>query len=208
MKRIVHISDNHTNLGIEIPDCDILIHTGDFCKLEEFDIGDQDTTFAQAIEFLHWYSKCPGAHKILIAGNHEAFLNNLSYLRTFREECKSLDILFLEDELVEIEGLKIYGTNNSFPHCSPDHFQGYYFEENFWDKLPSEHIDILLTHGMPEMSSEQDLACPELAKALQKRNDIKYCLCGHSHWDKGSYNFYSTTVINSSCINSPKIIQI
>jgi Icc-related predicted phosphoesterase len=203
---IVHLSDTHTNLDIEIPDCDILIHTGDFCKLEKFDISDQDATFAQAMEFLDWYSKRPGKHKLLLAGNHEAFLNNLSYLRTFREECKSLNILFLEDELVEIEGLKIYGASNSFPHVSPDHFQGYYFKENFWDKLPSNHIDILLTHVTPEMSSKQNYGCPELAKALQERTDIKYVLCGHSHEDKGRYDYHNTVVLNSSCETKPTAI--
>jgi len=60
-------------------------------------------------EFNRWLGELPHKHKIVIAGNHEMSLDSL---KRRPEEIKALftNALYLQDEEVNIEGLRIYGS--------------------------------------------------------------------------------------------------
>ena len=67
--KIVHISDSHGakyHTKLEIPECDVLIHSGD--------IGGR-TSPTEVQEFLAWFEKQPAKKRIFVAGNHDICLD-------------------------------------------------------------------------------------------------------------------------------------
>ena len=64
--RVVCISDTHMkHEKLQIPDGDILVHTGDFSSLGRWD---------DIKRFADWFATRPHQHKIVIAGNHDLTL--------------------------------------------------------------------------------------------------------------------------------------
>jgi 3',5'-cyclic AMP phosphodiesterase CpdA len=59
---------------MNIPDGDVIIHAGDFTEAG---------TKAETLNFLSWFKSLPHPHKILVAGNHDFYLekNHSSDLR-------------------------------------------------------------------------------------------------------------------------------
>ena len=61
--RIVCLSDTHNcNEQIEVPDGDILLHSGDATSVGNI---------VQINAFNQWFSKLPHKYKIFVAGNHD-----------------------------------------------------------------------------------------------------------------------------------------
>lgn len=62
-------------------------------------------------DFLDWFSRQPHSHKILIAGNHDLSLEEMSY----REKNKIIPkgITYLQSETVTINGINIYASSVS-----------------------------------------------------------------------------------------------
>ncbi|KAF6209834.1 hypothetical protein GE061_015586 [Apolygus lucorum] len=202
--RIVCMSDTHSRtLNIpEVPKGDIFIHAGDF------------TTFGmekEVIGFNDWLGKLPHKHKIVIAGNHEiSFDHTCLYSGNVGDDGAMRDRLtnciYLQDELVEILGLKIYGSP-----WQPI-YGGWAFniprgEECLkkWDMIPDQ-VDILVTHGPP--IGHGDLArsgvragCVELLSVVQKRVKPKYHVFGHIHEGYGITTDGSTIFVNASTCN-------
>ncbi len=120
----------------DIPDGDILVHSGDLCRYGSRDNVD---------EFSEWFASQPHEHKVVIAGNHDAALQKyLGYGQIFTVK----GIHYLEDTGVEIEGLKFWGSPWTLP------FQSWSFmleEEGLtrkWSLIPAD-TDVLITHGPP-----------------------------------------------------------
>ena len=189
MKCVV-ISDTHGMYrDIEIPDGDVLIHAGDILgrgKLSELS------------EFNDWLGALPHRHKIVIAGNHDwCFESNEKESRVVLTNA-----VYLKDELVEIDGLKFYG--------SP--WQPFFFNWAFnlnrgaalkdkWDLIP-DGVDVLITHGpafgiLDQTMDGSNVGCEELTKAI-KRITPKYHLCGHIHEGYGVIELAGCTHINAS----------
>lgn len=103
----------------------------------------------------------PYKHKVVIAGNHDFALDKESYqaglkkkhmgeeldtdeeIRKMKEVCT-----YLEHEMVEVEGVRIFGSPYSveffdwgFMYCENQ-------SENLWSQIP-DNIDVLVTHGPP-----------------------------------------------------------
>eukprot|EP01119_Soliformovum_irregulare_P021604 TRINITY_DN7229_c0_g1_i1.p1 TRINITY_DN7229_c0_g1~~TRINITY_DN7229_c0_g1_i1.p1 ORF type:complete len:255 (-),score=39.45 TRINITY_DN7229_c0_g1_i1:115-879(-) len=139
--KIVCISDTHRkHREMHVPDGDILVHTGDF--------GDYFTTSMQRdiIEFNNWLGTLPHKHKLVVAGNHDLVLNpdDVERSRKLLSNCT-----YLQDETVEVEGIKIHGCpwqptrlwikrSNAFSIDPPE-------LRKKLDLIP-EDVDILLTH--------------------------------------------------------------
>jgi 3',5'-cyclic AMP phosphodiesterase CpdA len=85
-----------------LPKADILIVAGDFCTRGE--LGDFE-------KFVSWLNKYPAKHKIVVPGNHDMPLAR--FPDKTRKILADKDIKLLINELVEIEGLKIYGCSYS-----------------------------------------------------------------------------------------------
>lgn len=181
--RIVAISDTHNlhrHYGLEpwgnIPDGDLLIHCGDV------------TTHgreAEVEEFLGWFQRQPHRHKIWIAGNHDRCLEGVDVRRRWFRD----GVIYLEDEEVEIQGLRIWGS----PY-TPDHhdfaFQLHDTGPERWRKIP-EGIDVLITHGPPfgildSVHGVHNAGCHDLTPEVLFRVLPQVHFFGHIHEGYGT----------------------
>ena len=160
--KIWHISDTHTfhNL-LNIPtDIDMVIFSGD-CS----NPGDPYMNEPEVRKFLTWYYSLPIRYKIFIAGNHDTSIE-----KRFidKEKFKELDIVYLENTSVEIEGIKIWGT----PY-TPEFGIGWAWNkkrdkmDKMWKSIP-EGTDIIISHGPPK---------GVLDLSYNKNHELEFCGC-------------------------------
>ena len=136
--KIVCISDTHMRDIKDIPDGDILVHSGDFSI--------NRNTYADLIVFLEWINTLPHKHKILVPGNHDWCFQDDEALA--RKASKYFGVTILINEDVTLDGVKFYG--------SPD--QPIFFDWAFnktpeelqesFSKIPDD-TDVLITHSPP-----------------------------------------------------------
>lgn len=187
--RIVLMSDTHLDQDFDVPEGDLLLHSGDLTHtgtLEE----------AHAVgEFLR---RLPHRHKVVIAGNHD---------RCFEEQplearAALAGSTYLLDQVVDIEGLRIYGSPWQPWHNSMA-FNRHRGAEirSVWSRIPSG-IDILMTHG-PAMG-QCDLTsrgvragCEELAARIRQVKPLLH-VCGHIHEARGVSRDHGTLFVNAS----------
>lgn len=145
MPRITVISDTHGwNLRTKFPGllepADILIHCGDMTSRGSIEslakVGRELATL-------------PFRYKVVIAGNHDRGL----YKDPDRARAALYPYcIYLQDELIEIMGLRIYGSP-WLPwrpeRINPD-FRCFNVgnTDEKWKQIP-DHLDILVTHGPP-----------------------------------------------------------
>ncbi|PCJ55010.1 MAG: hypothetical protein COA79_21230 [Planctomycetota bacterium] len=98
MTKFVILSDTHfKHREIDVPNGDILIHAGDFTKRG---------TLHEVKEFNTWLGELSHSSKIIIAGNLDFCFEKQN--RIARELLTNG--IYLQDELIEIEGFNIYGS--------------------------------------------------------------------------------------------------
>ncbi|XP_063692736.1 metallophosphoesterase domain-containing protein 1-like [Bolinopsis microptera] len=203
-KRFVVISDTHNRTSIEtdIPDGDVLLHCGD-ATIRSFK--------KEFVSFNEWIGALPHPKKIVIAGNHDRFLE-LRPLNTFfnvfgasdREELleEFTNYTYIEDESINVHGYTIYGSP-----WTPVHLGGFQKQRGKsirtkWDMIPS-NTDILLTHGPPvsvgDLTKHGDYAgCVDLLDQIQNRIKPLFHCFGHIHEGNGVYTDTTTTYINAA----------
>lgn len=195
--RFVAISDTHgKHRGLNLPDGDVIIHSGDFCHYgSDSDVHD----------FLSWYQDLEYETKILIAGNHDFFAAEHS--ERFKEILPK-EITYLNDSGITIDGIKIWGSP-----VQPD-LIGWAFGKLrgsemkvHWDLIPND-IDILVTHTPPygtldKPRSGKSIGCEELSKRLEELQ-VKVHIFGHVHASYGEEQSGQTKFINASNIDSAK----
>jgi predicted phosphodiesterase len=219
--RIVFISDTHDQHGtmrVPVPDGDILVHAGDATMMGRMN---------EIASFGAWFRSRPHQHKVFVAGNHDwMFQKNrtmaLQLLNNGIVGDQDGKIVYLEDNMATVEGLKIYG--------SP--WQPTFFDWAFnldrgeaikrmWDMIP-EGIDILVTHGPPmgildqinPVAGSEHLGCEELSAAVE-RVKPKIHVFGHIHGGYGVWKYENTTFINAAIcderyepIHEPVVIDL
>ena len=143
--RIWHISDTHTyhNL-LEVPtDIDMVIFSGD-CSNPR----DPYSNEVEVRGFIDWYRTLKIPYKIFVAGNHDT---SIEKRLVTKEDFKRHDIIYLENEDVTIEGIKIFGS----PY-TPTFGYGWSFNKDrnkldrVWRKVIDEDVDIIVVHGPPK----------------------------------------------------------
>lgn len=203
--KIAHTSDTHMNHDqLELIESDILIHTGDFCSIENFSKSShelEEQTYRQAVNFIDWLSNYPAKDKIITSGNYEVFLRSTTYRSQFINLCKKHNIIFKDDleEIIDVQGIRIGGCG-IYPHLGPAMLakHAYFFDEKYLEQIPIDPIDILLSHGSPSVS-DSVFECDEFRSWLEARaHPISYVLCGHVHEAFGRYKIGKTTVFNSA----------
>lgn len=223
MKKLVAISDSHMmHKHLEIPECDILVHTGDFSRRGKF---------FEVRDFMWWFEKQPARYKVCIAGNHELSFDPTQnkYSATIRDMlAKHKDIIYLENEAVKIEGIKFYGTPWS-PHFCDWAFNGLRdkdvpFERGralteIYSHIP-EDTNILLCHAPPYDLVDRNLegrrcGSVEMRKVVDKMPLLWLYLCGHIHEARGVEESAGTTFANVcslgrdyKTIQSPVIFEL
>lgn len=197
--KIVCLSDTHNCNGqINVPDGDILIHSGD---------ATIRGTEHEVEEFLSWFSSLPHRHKIFVAGNHDwLYEKNNRFARLLTANFK---IKYLQDSSVEIEGLKIYGSpwQPRFFDWAFNLNRGAELAEK-WKLIP-EDVDILITHcppngildEVPRQYRTENAGCEELrlrVEEISKRGKLKLHVFGHIHCGYGTAERFGVKFVNAS----------
>jgi len=188
--KITLVSDTHNlHENLKLGKGDLLIHSGD--------CSDYGTSY-EIKEFLKWFVKQEYTHKILIAGNHDFYFEEVSKSVIKKQLPKNL--IYLQDESISIEGVKIYGSPVT-PYFFGMAFNKMRGEEirEIWQGIPTD-IDILITHGPPYGILDNGLGCEELRKYVDQIQPILHAF-GHIHEAKGVLQKHSTTYVNSSEAN-------
>jgi len=192
--RAVVISDTYGQHKVfKLPKGTFLIHCGDFTNM-----GSEEQTDA----FLAWFSEQPHKHKILISGNHDFF----SYLNldAFKQKCALLNIVYLQDSYITLEGIKFYGT----PYV-PQFYNWAFMEHEddlvtIYGKIPTD-TQVLLTHGPAYKLLDEvfrgHVGSRALAKRLPHLTSLTHHLCGHIHEDRGKLRGRYLTVNAASVDN-------
>jgi Icc-related predicted phosphoesterase len=209
MPRLVCISDTHSlHRQVDIPKGDILIHCGDIGNVSDL---------AEMSDFCSWINDLDFQRAIVIAGNHDFFLEDNELLFS---DMLGKHIRYLRDSYITIDGLKFYGL----PHTN--RFMDWAFmleKENMQrvcDIIPDD-IDVIISHGpiygfLDEHPQYQNsLGSKELLAAVA-RVSPKLLVHGHIHSGYGIKKFNdNTTLINCSIcdenydpINKPIVIDI
>lgn len=190
MPSLCIISDTHRkHREVTIPDCDILIHCGDFCSFQRSDLQTLDDADA-------WFAESPATHVVCVGGNHDFPLQS--------REFRFAHALFLEDALAVVAGLTIYGS----PWCPDLSGFAYYATSDQllerWRQIPAG-IDVLITHTPPfgildlPTSGTVNLGCRHLREEL-KRIRPKLHVFGHVHASHGMNKTPDTDYINAAIV--------
>ena len=212
---ILHISDTHCMHDLfpkeRFEGIDMVIHSGD-CSNSPFLASSK----REITEFLEWYEKVPVKYKLFVAGNHDTAIDRkqIEYSDMILK-----DIIYLENESIEIEGLKIWGSPIT-PTFGEWSFMKARDKTHFvWDTIPDD-TDILVVHGPPKgvrdltYNRENKLEmCGDKALATAvMRVKPKLVLFGHIHNFKDIENqgvstyhrLPKTTFSNASCVEDGK----
>jgi Icc-related predicted phosphoesterase len=199
--KIVFISDTHGKHKILtskaynniLGEGDVLVHAGDCTNVGKTH---------EIKEFLDWFSDTPFTHKIFIAGNHDFWFEKN---HDIAQEYKDKGVKYLFDSMVEIDGVKIYGSpwQPEFYDWAFNLPRGEKLAEK-WGKIP-EGLDILVTHspafGMVDATIQGiSVGCHDLFQRVVKVKP-KIHACGHIHWSYGQKTFDGIEFINASILN-------
>jgi len=201
MVKAICFSDTHKNLLIRefaLPECDFSFFAGD-CSFP----GDEGEYRA----FLQWYSKQPARNKIFVPGNHDGFTENqTSWARSLAE---LNGIVFLVNEGVTIENIKIYGTPVQPFFC--DWFWNYPHlnaRESYFSMIP-DGLDVLITHCPPygildetppnsfNSGNPEHVGCTALRDNVYRAKP-RFHVFGHIHHSYGQLRRDGTHFVNAS----------
>jgi Icc-related predicted phosphoesterase len=203
--KIICISDTHNlHKDLKIPDGDILIHAGDMTCVGGID---------EIKEFNQWLGTLPHRHKIVIAGNHDLYLESVpSMANVF-----ITNAIYLNDSGIEIEGLKIWGSP-----ISPNYGDWAFNRERgeairkHWEMIP-EDTDILITHCPPfgildwsdyasqcehTTMAKKHEGCKDLLEIVRQKIKPRLHVFGHLHNAHGQVKIGETLFINASIVNT------
>ena len=202
--KILHISDTHgAHLRLrELPEADVVVHSGDFCMIEEE---------REVLDFLNWFCDLPYRHKIFICGNHDDFLFDATNI-----EGLDSNVHYLRNSGVEIDGLKFYGVPMFMEDCATDR------QARNYATIPDD-TDILITHSpaygildlddsvgseLIHYGSEEIL--DRVMKIHPRAHLFGHIHCQHGITQQNGIIFSNGAIINDdySKLNIPNIIEI
>lgn len=182
--KIWHISDTHGyHELLYVPaDIDTVIFTGDAAN-----VRDPYRNEHELRTFLIWYNQLYIPNKIMIAGNHDSAFEKR--LVTGAQCLKDYGVHYLEDELLEIDGIRFYGSPWT-PQFGDWSFMKARGKINrMWSIVP-DNVHILMTHGPGkgtlDISENRDREiefCGDssLIKAITKTIKPDWHCFGHIH---------------------------
>ena len=196
--QICCIADTHNVYEyLELSKGDILIHAGDI---------DAYKYSSELKSFVKWLDLQNFKYKIVIAGNHDGFIyNNPEAREILKGHC-----IYLENNGVEIEGIKIWGSP-----ITPRFGRWFFMVERgkeikrYWDMIPKD-TNILITHGpsygiLDRTKLFNNVGCMDLRNKIPELKYLKFHIFGHIHEGYGKYknlkNEKGATFINASVVN-------
>lgn len=210
MLKIVAISDVHGRWNkLTIPECDLLISSGDYSFRGERHM---------VKDFHEWLNRQPAKHIISVQGNHEKWVE--AHFQEAKELALSVcpRVHFVEHELVEIEGVKIFCSawtpwfhNWAYnAHRSLDSAQRHQqpYIDDKWKDIPQD-TNIVVTHGpvhgildlvyqVDGVTPRERVGCDLLGQRIQQLPDCKIHICGHIHSSHGYKYFNGRHYYNAS----------
>lgn len=193
--KIVCISDTHNkHEELILPSGDFLVHAGDFTEAG---------TKIETLNFLKWFSNTPFKHKILIAGNHDFYLQKKSHKL---DHIIPPNIHYLLDSGIVIENIRFWGS----PYTPGDNNWAFTKDRGrtisqHWDKIP-KNTDVLITHGPPfgvldELDDKTMVGCKNLKERLHELNTA-FHIFGHVHDEYGRVKTQKTEFVNASSLDA------
>ncbi|ETO27691.1 hypothetical protein RFI_09441 [Reticulomyxa filosa] len=199
--RIVHISDTHLKhqrFEQNIPDGDILIHSGDFSDKKGNSRFMKYPNVDTIKDFNEWLGARPHKfcktsvfqkiYKIFVSGNHET---NLMQYNAQQVQELLTNCIYLQDSGVELFGINFYGS----PYMARLPLKNAYATTESilrgkWDAIPS-NTDILITHTPP-------FNILDLAWGKDYANNDACAHCGDIHvkYDHWGDSYLKTQVLN------------
>jgi len=196
--KIIALSDTHKKHEyMKLEESDILLHTGDY----------SDSRFTMRKDFLNfvkWFEKQPAKHKIFISGNHDfmTYKNKEESLRIIENS----GLIYLEDNSITIEGLKIHGS----PWTPPFYNWAYMKEESdlleLYERTLENDIDILMTHGPAYgildkvFKYSQHVGSKSLKAKIKNLKNLKLHIFGHIHEAYGHRRIKNVDFYNVSSV--------
>jgi len=195
--KICAISDTHNqHSGVEIPECDILVHAGDFSYSgHALDIVALDNWFGKL--------KASGTVKkiVVIAGNHDWLCETNPSLAAslFKNS------IYLNEQPAKVMGLKFFGSpiQPVFCNWAFNRKRGAEIARH-WAKIPDD-TQVLITHGPPfdildkvwsqpynSVTGPDPLGCHDLRMRIDQLEHLKLHIFGHIHDSNGIYIDQST----------------
>ena len=177
MIKVTCISDTHGLHGnIYLEQTDILLFSGDSMTC--------GYKLSELLDFLTWFESQPAKYKVMIAGNHDRFIeDNPTEFRKILKDYPS--ITYLEDESITIEGINIYGT----PHSKEFYDWAFNRTEEqlrvLFGKVPL-NTHILLSHAPPlgfmdELIDGRNVGELNLSKKIPQLDNLELHVFGHIH---------------------------
>jgi Icc-related predicted phosphoesterase len=214
--RVVCTSDLHEN-WIDVPEGDVLLVAGDITYGFKGDYASQQAVLSH--DFFQWAMEQPVEKVVVIAGNHDQSVQAWGWPIV---PAKGDKIVYLEDEGVDVCGLRIWGTPwqpyfYSWAFNAPER-HGERFLKSKFDLIPDE-TDIIVCHGPPYGYGDHEpngmydhlgygdtqprLGSRALADAV-RRVDPSLMVCGHIHFGRGVYDVQGkrTQVVNAALVNN------
>jgi Icc-related predicted phosphoesterase len=214
-RKIVLSSDTHMlHERVNWPNGDILVHAGDMTSY-----GSSN----ELSEFIEWLEKMPYERAVIIAGNHDHIFtrHNAKARKMLLESRKTA---YLEDNSCEINGIRFYGTPWTFTDAYDEHWAFSQRSEldlqKKWKMIPSNDIDILVTHSPPisildKTWSKENVGSASLLAEIVDRIRPKVHVFGHIHEAYGTAQKDGITFVNACLcnvdydpVNSPVVIEI
>lgn len=200
MVKIVATADLHGELP-EIAECDLLLLAGDLCPEVEPRVQ------ARWLDgpFRKWLNEIPAGEVVCIAGNHDLIFEGNKELVPPGLRCR-----YLEDSLIELFGLRIYGTPWQLPFWGAFNLQENALAEKYRD-IPSK-IDIFMSHAPPYCIADGVPVRDEILhtgsvslrkKAFEIRP--KLFICGHIHCAYGIVELEDIIFANVSLLDDSMI---
>jgi predicted phosphodiesterase len=200
--KIVAMSDMHGLLPETVPACDLLLLAGDLAPVKNHGISFQADWLDW--EFRYWLKRQPARKIVGIAGNHD-FIFEQEPNRVPR----GLQWTYLQDEGIEWEGLKIWGTPWQPWFCDwafngdPETLQ------RQWALIPDD-TDILIVHGPPFGFGDgvpikdgvlRNCGCPHLLERIQTIKPL-IIVFGHIHEGRGEWQLGRTRLANVTLVDA------
>jgi Icc-related predicted phosphoesterase len=200
--KITAFGDSHGHhRAIVLPKSDLLIFAGDVmtCGYKEHEL----------IDFLEWYNDQDASNKIMVAGNHDRYIEDNRGL--FLDLLKQYpSITYLENEGTVINGLFFWGTPDS------KEFGNWAFNrtepqlEKIFSQIPFD-VDILVSHApqygvLDKPEGWERVGEKSLSKQFKRFTNIKYHIFGHIHSAYGQNNNGHKS-LNVSVVNDQYELQ-
>lgn len=190
--RIAVTADWHGYAPTSYPDCDLMVVAGDIGLPERFG--------TPTISAARWLLDAPFP-VIGVAGNHDFDTKAL----------RDLEWFYLEDEVLEIAGIKVWGTpwSNPFGHGWAFNMSEADQRENL-RRVPDD-VDVIVSHG-PAFgfgdltrgwggSPPQRVGSDALLQRALELPNLKLVACGHIHSAYGLVEAHGVKWANGSLVN-------